>query len=72
MKFEDYMGLKDKAKKAGVENSSALKQLLHLIQAKSVAVECHKEYMHRMNEWEKNCAKAVEEEIRKAGDENDC
>lgn len=67
MKFEDYIQLRNRAKKAGVENSNSLNQLLHLLQAKSVAIEYHKEYMKRMNEWEKNCAKEVEEEIRKAG-----
>lgn len=69
MTFKDYMELKERAEKAGVQDSSALKQLLHLIQGKKIASEYYKRYMNEMNEWEKNIAKSVEQEIKEK--END-
>lgn len=68
MTFEDYYKLKDKAIKAGVVDSSALNQLLHLIQAKEVARSNFKSYLNEMNVWERNCAEVVEREIRRAGE----
>ena len=67
MNYLNYLGLRERAKAAGVEDSLALKQLLHLIQAKNVAIKHHREYLKEMNEWERNCFKCVEEEIKKAG-----
>ena len=67
MTFKDYIKLKDRAREAGVaEDNPALKQLLHLIQAKQKAKEHFEAYLHDMNEWEKNCAKAVKDAIREA------
>ena len=64
MTFEDYMKLKERAEKAGVKDSSLLKQLLHLLQVKSVATRHYKMYINEMNEWEKNIAKSIEHEIK--------
>ena len=66
MNFKEYLKLKDRATKAGVEDSSALKQLLHFIQAKNVAVKHHNAFMREMNEWERNCTELVEREIKDA------
>lgn len=70
MTFADYMELKERATKAGVENSPSLKQLLHLIQATGIAKSHFEAYMYEMNEWEKELAKVIEEEIRQAGEQN--
>lgn len=67
MVFGDYYRLRERAEKAGVEDSSALKQLLQLLQAKELAIKHHREYLREMNEWEKTCAKCVEDEIKKVG-----
>lgn len=69
MTLKDYMELKERAEKAGVQDSSALKQLLHIIQTKNVAIRNHKHFLQEMNEWEKNIAKCVEQEIKEK--END-
>lgn len=67
MNFSDYYGLRERAKAAGVEDSPSLKMLLHLLQAKEVAVKHHRDYLMEMNNWERNCFKCVEDEIKKAG-----
>lgn len=69
MTFKDYMELKKRAEKAGVQDSSALKQLLHILQAKSVAETHYKRYLRDMNAWEKEIAKCVKQEIKEK--END-
>ena len=63
MTFNDYFELKERARDAGVADHPALKQLLHLIQAKQKAKDHFEAYLHDMNEWEKNCAKTVEDAI---------
>lgn len=59
MKFEDYTKLKDTAARAGLGDHPALKQLLHLLQAKELAKQQFKIYLAKMNDWELNCAKTV-------------
>ena len=72
MTFNDYIKLKDRARETGVaEDNPALTRLLHLIQAKQKAKEHFEAYLRDMNEWEKNCAKDVEDAIKKAGEQND-
>lgn len=61
MRFEDYFELKDRA--AGID-CPALSQLLHLIQAKDVAIKHHKAYLLEMHKWERDCAAAVEQAIK--------
>ena len=69
MTFNDYFELKNRARGAGIaEDHPALKQLLHLIQAKQKAKYHFKAYLRDMNEWEKNCAEAVEDAIKEAGE----
>ena len=65
MKFEDYIKLKTEAKEAGI-NSPALKQLIHIMQAKDIAVKHHNMYMREMNAWEKNIAIDVKQQIKEA------
>ena len=70
MTFNDYIKLSDRAREAGVaEDNPALSQLLHLLQAKQKAKKHFKAYLCDMNKWEKNCAKWVEDAIRKAGEQ---
>ena len=71
MKFIDYHELRQRAEEAGIKDSSALKQLLHLIQAKQVAIRHHEKYLEEMNRWERNCYECVVEEINKVGEQND-
>lgn len=72
MTFNDYIELRDRARDSGVaEDNQALTRLLHLIQAKQKAKEHFEAYLHDMNEWEKNCAKYVEDAIKKAGEQNE-
>lgn len=66
MTFSDYMELKKECERVGIENDSCLAQLLHILQAKHVAVDAHNSYMKRMNEWESNIAKTVRERIKQA------
>lgn len=67
MTFNDYIELRDRARDSGVaEDNQALTRLLHLIQAKKKAKEHFEAYLHDMNEWEKNCIKAVKDAIREA------
>ena len=63
MTFNDYFELKERARDAGVADHPALKQLLHLIQAKQKAKDHFEAYLRDMNKCEKNCAKDVEDAI---------
>lgn len=65
MNGNDYVKLREKAKEAGLREHPALIQLLHLLQAKNKAQKHFRAYMRDMNEWEKNCARDVEDAIRK-------
>ena len=56
MNSNDYVKLKERAKEAGLEDHPSLIQLLQ---------DHYRAYMRDMNEWEKNCARSVEEAIRK-------
>lgn len=69
MTFSDYMELKKECERVGIENDSCLSQLLHILQAKHVAVDAHNSYMKHMNEWESNIAKTVRERIKQAEQE---
>ena len=64
MNFSDYMELKQECKRVGIEDDTCLAQLLHMLQAKRVAVDAHNSYMKHMNEWENNIAKTVMERIK--------
>ena len=69
MTFNDYFELKVRVRDAGIaEDHPALKQLLHLIQAKQKAKDYFEAYLRDMDKWEKNCAKAVEDAIKEAGE----
>lgn len=65
MNSNDYVKLKERAKEAGLEDHPSLIQLLHLLQGKHKVQDHYRAYMRDMNEWEKNCARSVEEAIRK-------
>ena len=70
MTFNDYIELRDRVREAGVaEDHPALKQLLHLIQAKQKAKDYFEKYLRDMNKWERNCAKDVEDAIKEAGEQ---
>lgn len=69
MTFNEYIKLSDRAREAGIaEDNPALSQLLHLLKAEQRAKKHFKAYLCDMNKWEKNCAKWVEDAIRKAGE----
>jgi hypothetical protein len=65
MNVNDYVKLREKAREAGLGEHPALIQLLHLLQGKHKAQDHYRAYMRDMNEWEKNCARDVEDAIRK-------
>ena len=68
MKFKDYIELKIEAEEAGV-NSPALGELLHILQAKDIAICHHIRYLREMSEWERNLADEVKAQIREARSE---
>lgn len=65
MNYNDYAKLKERAKEVGLEEHPPLIQLLHLLQAKHKVQNHYRAYMRDMNEWEKNCARSLEEAIKK-------
>lgn len=71
MNRNDYIKLRERAREVGIGEHPALIQLLHLLQAKHKVQNHYKAYMRDMNAWEKNCARDVEDAIRKAGGKND-
>lgn len=70
MNVNDYVKLRERAREAGLGEHPALTQLLHLLQVKHKVQGYYKAYMCDMNNWEKNCARDVEDAIRKAGNQN--
>lgn len=70
MNYNDYAKLRERAREVGLGEHPALTQLLHLLQVKHKVQNHYKAYMCEMNNWEKNCARDVEDAIRKAGNQN--
>lgn len=61
MNVNDYVKLRERAREAGLGEHPALIQLLHLLQGKRKVQDHYRAYMRDMNEWEKNCARDVED-----------
>lgn len=65
MNHNDYMKLRERAREVGLGGHPALIQLLYLLQGKRKVQDHYKAYMRDMDNWEKNCARDVEDAIRR-------
>jgi len=64
--FIKYLELKDRANAAGIENSGALTQYLHMVQFLNREADNYERHRSEMLAWLENIEKSVIAEIKEA------